>query len=155
VTSPDLQNEHDVFAERDRQHLRLQRRQSGAETPLERGPAGHRELRRDHVRSRCPNWERFLALAHMGYPRQRHIAGRDRSTSRRGCGYQRCRPDRLSGPVPSARDRTHRYELTVYALDVRSLNLPPSVRAAVVGFTMRTHILGFGRLIGTFSQPAA
>jgi hypothetical protein len=35
------------------------------------------------------------------------------------------------------------------------LTLPPSVRAAVVGFTMRTHILGFARLIGTFSQPAA
>jgi hypothetical protein len=25
----------------------------------------------------------------------------------------------------------------------------------VVGFTMRTHILGFARLIGSFSQPAA
>jgi len=35
------------------------------------------------------------------------------------------------------------------------LGLPPSMRAAVVGFTMRTHILGFARLIGTFSRPAA
>jgi len=59
------------------------------------------------------------------------------------------------GPCPPPGDGTHRYQLTVYALDVRSLNLPASVRAAVVGFTMRTHILGFARLIGTFSQPAA
>src|SRR5436309_5737270 len=41
----------------------------------------------------------------MGHPRQRHVAGRDRPTSRRGCGHQRCWPDRLSGPVPSARRR--------------------------------------------------
>jgi Raf kinase inhibitor-like YbhB/YbcL family protein len=59
------------------------------------------------------------------------------------------------GPCPPPGDRTHRYQLTVYALNVHSLNLQPSVRAAVVGFTMRTHILGFARLIGTFSQPAA
>jgi Raf kinase inhibitor-like YbhB/YbcL family protein len=59
------------------------------------------------------------------------------------------------GPCPPPGDRTHRYQLTVYALDVRTLNLDPSTRAAVVGFSMRLHILGFGRLIGTFSQPAA
>jgi len=59
------------------------------------------------------------------------------------------------GPCPPPGDRTHRYEITVYALDVPSLSLPPSVRAAVVGFTMRTHILAFARLIGTFSLPAA
>jgi Raf kinase inhibitor-like YbhB/YbcL family protein len=59
------------------------------------------------------------------------------------------------GPCPPPGDRTHRYQLTVYALDVSSLGLPPSVRAAVVGFTIRTHILGFARLIGTFSVPAA
>ncbi len=59
------------------------------------------------------------------------------------------------GPCPPPGDRTHRYQLTVYALDVPSLSLPPGVRAAVVGFTMRTHILGFARLIGTFSRPAA
>ncbi len=50
------------------------------------------------------------------------------------------------GPCPPPGDRTHRYQLTVFALDVRSLNLPPGVRAAVVGFTMRTHILDFARL---------
>lgn len=59
------------------------------------------------------------------------------------------------GPCPPPGDRTHRYQLTVYALDVPSLNLPPSTRAAVVAFSMRLHILAFGRLIGTFQQPAA
>ena len=59
------------------------------------------------------------------------------------------------GPCPPAGDRTHRYQLTVYALDVPSLKLLPGVRAAVVGFTMRTDILGFARLIGTFSRPAS
>lgn len=56
------------------------------------------------------------------------------------------------GPCPPPGDRIHRYQLTVYALDVSSLNLPSGARAAVVGFSMRLHILGFGRLIGTFSR---
>jgi phosphatidylethanolamine-binding protein (PEBP) family uncharacterized protein len=43
--------------------------------------------------------------------------------------------------------------LTVYALDVQKLNLPSSTRAAVVGFSMRLHILAFGRLIATFQRP--
>ena len=56
------------------------------------------------------------------------------------------------GPCPPPGDRTHRYQLTVFALDVPTLNLASSTRAAVVAFSMRLHILGFGRLIGTFSQ---
>jgi Raf kinase inhibitor-like YbhB/YbcL family protein len=56
------------------------------------------------------------------------------------------------GPCPPVGDRVHRYQLTVFALDVTSLGLPFDVRAAVVGFSMKDHILGFGRLIGTFSR---
>lgn len=56
------------------------------------------------------------------------------------------------GPCPPPGDRVHRYQLTVYALNVSSLNLDPSVRAAVVGFSMRLDIIGFARLIGTFSR---
>ena len=59
------------------------------------------------------------------------------------------------GPCPPPGDRVHRYQLTVYALDIASLGLPFSVRAAVVAFSMRLHILAFARMIGTFSQPAA
>lgn len=58
------------------------------------------------------------------------------------------------GPCPPPGDRVHRYQLTVYALNVSTLNLAPGTRAAVVGFSMRLSILGFGRMISTFSQPA-
>ncbi len=58
------------------------------------------------------------------------------------------------GPCPPPGDRVHRYQLSVYALDIASLGLPASTHAAVVGFSMRNHILRFGRLIGTFQQPA-
>ncbi len=58
------------------------------------------------------------------------------------------------GPCPPPGDRTHRYQLTVFALDVPSLGLPATTRGAVVAFSMRLHIIGFGRLTPTFSQPA-
>jgi Raf kinase inhibitor-like YbhB/YbcL family protein len=63
------------------------------------------------------------------------------------------------GPCPPPGDRTHRYQLSVFALDVAKLGLPQGLpgttRGAVLGFTMRLHILAFGRLVATFSQPAA
>ena len=59
------------------------------------------------------------------------------------------------GPCPPPGDRTHRYELSVFALDVTSLRLSADTRGAVLAFTMRLHIVAFGRLVATFSQPAA
>jgi len=59
------------------------------------------------------------------------------------------------GPCPPPGDRTHHYKLSVFALDVASLGLPSTTRGAVLGFSMRLHILAFGRLVATFSQPAA
>jgi Raf kinase inhibitor-like YbhB/YbcL family protein len=59
------------------------------------------------------------------------------------------------GPCPPPGDRTHRYQLTVYALDVPSLGLPAATRGAVLGFSMRLHIMAFARMVATFSQPAA
>lgn len=59
------------------------------------------------------------------------------------------------GPCPPPGDRTHRYKLSVFALDVTSLQLSADTRGAVLAFTMRLHILAFGRLVATFSQPAA
>jgi Raf kinase inhibitor-like YbhB/YbcL family protein len=58
------------------------------------------------------------------------------------------------GPCPPPGDRTHHYLLSVFALDVPSLGLPSSTRGTVLAFTMRLHILAFGRLVPTFSQPA-
>ena len=59
------------------------------------------------------------------------------------------------GPCPPPGDRTHRYQLTVFALDVPSLGLPATTRGTVLAFSMRLHIIGLGRLTPTFSQPAA
>lgn len=56
------------------------------------------------------------------------------------------------GPCPPAGDRTHRYQLTVYALNVSSLDLGPSTRGAVLGFSMRLDIIGFARMIATYSR---
>lgn len=53
------------------------------------------------------------------------------------------------GPCPPAGDIPHRYEITVYALDVPTLSLPATVTPAVAGFTMSTHIIGYGRLTAT------
>jgi Raf kinase inhibitor-like YbhB/YbcL family protein len=59
------------------------------------------------------------------------------------------------GPCPPAGDRTHRYKLSVFALDVPSLGLPATTRGAALGFSMRLHILAFGRLVATAREPAA
>lgn len=59
------------------------------------------------------------------------------------------------GPCPPPGDGTHHYKLSVLALDVPSLGLPSTTRGAVLAFSMRLHILAFGRLVVTFSQPAA
>jgi Raf kinase inhibitor-like YbhB/YbcL family protein len=59
------------------------------------------------------------------------------------------------GPCPPAGDKTHRYQLTVYALDVSTLGLTADTHAAVVRFSMRDDILGFGQLIGDYSRPPA
>lgn len=50
------------------------------------------------------------------------------------------------GPCPPAGDITHRYQITVYALDVPSLGLPPNTPAAVTAFTMSGHVLGYARI---------
>ena len=59
------------------------------------------------------------------------------------------------GPCPPPGDRVHHYQLSVFALDAASLGLPATTRGAVLGFSMRLHILALGRIVATFSQPAA
>ncbi|WIM93374.1 YbhB/YbcL family Raf kinase inhibitor-like protein [Actinoplanes oblitus] len=53
------------------------------------------------------------------------------------------------GPCPPVGDIAHRYEITVYALDVPTLNLPAATPPVVTAFTMREHILAFGRMTVT------
>jgi Raf kinase inhibitor-like YbhB/YbcL family protein len=53
------------------------------------------------------------------------------------------------GPCPPVGDIVHHYEITVYALDTTSLGLPNAATPAVVGFTLGSHILGYGRILAT------
>jgi Raf kinase inhibitor-like YbhB/YbcL family protein len=50
------------------------------------------------------------------------------------------------GPCPPVGDITHRYQITVLALDVPSLGLPAGTPPAVTRFTMGDHILATGRV---------
>jgi phosphatidylethanolamine-binding protein (PEBP) family uncharacterized protein len=56
---------------------------------------------------------------------------------------------RYVGPCPPAGDIRHRYELTVYALDVASLEIPAETTPAFAAFTIGAHVIGYGRLVGT------
>ncbi len=51
------------------------------------------------------------------------------------------------GPCPPAGDITHHYTITVYALDVASLDLPAATPAAVTVFTMSSHVVGYARMV--------
>lgn len=53
------------------------------------------------------------------------------------------------GPCPPAGDITHRYQITVYALDLPSLGLPADTPATVTTFTMAGHVLGYARITAT------
>ncbi|MEV5747290.1 YbhB/YbcL family Raf kinase inhibitor-like protein [Actinoallomurus sp. NPDC052308] len=53
------------------------------------------------------------------------------------------------GPCPPAGDIGHRYQVTVYALNVAGLDLPADTPPAVATFTMSGHIVGYGRITAT------
>ncbi|MEU8522914.1 YbhB/YbcL family Raf kinase inhibitor-like protein [Streptomyces sp. NBC_01216] len=53
------------------------------------------------------------------------------------------------GPCPPGGDLTHHYDITVYALDVPTLDLPASTPPTVASFTMSGHVIGHARITGT------
>lgn len=55
------------------------------------------------------------------------------------------------GPCPPT-GTTHRYEVTVYALDVPTLGLPASSTGALVRFLVRQHTLALGRATATYGR---
>ncbi|MEV7603420.1 YbhB/YbcL family Raf kinase inhibitor-like protein [Kitasatospora sp. NPDC089797] len=57
------------------------------------------------------------------------------------------------GPCPPAGDTPHHYRITVYALDVPTLDLPATTPAAVTAFTLSGHVLGYARLTATAQRP--
>lgn len=55
------------------------------------------------------------------------------------------------GPCPPP-GNPHRYEFTVYALDVPSVGLPATSTAALVRFAIRSHTLAIGRASATWGR---
>ncbi len=53
------------------------------------------------------------------------------------------------GPCPPAGDRTHRYQVTVLALDTASLGLPAGTPPAYASFAMSGHVLAYARITAT------
>ena len=64
------------------------------------------------------------------------------------------REARYLGAAPPAGHGAHRYFITVHALDVAAIGVPPDATPAVLGFTMAGHILGRAVLIATAETPA-
>lgn len=62
---------------------------------------------------------------------------------------------RFIGGAPPAGHGEHRYFVTVHALDVEDLGVPPESSPAFLGFNMASHILGRATLIATAKTPAA
>jgi Raf kinase inhibitor-like YbhB/YbcL family protein len=57
-----------------------------------------------------------------------------------------------TGPCPPVGDIKHHYKFSILALDIPSLMLPAATPAALVGFTMRLHIIAAASLTATARQ---
>ena len=62
---------------------------------------------------------------------------------------------RFIGGAPPAGHGPHRYVITVHALDVADIGLPPDATPALLGFTMASHILGRATIVATAQTPAS
>ena len=56
------------------------------------------------------------------------------------------------GACPPKGDKAHRYQFTVFALDVEKLPLKASAPGAMVGFFLNQHVLGKATLTASFSR---
>jgi Raf kinase inhibitor-like YbhB/YbcL family protein len=56
------------------------------------------------------------------------------------------------GPCPPP-GPAHRYSVTVYALDVPKLDVPPTASGALLRFMLRDHTLALGRAVATYQRP--
>lgn len=61
-------------------------------------------------------------------------------------------PPGYGGPCPPVGDRAHRYQFTVYALDVEQLPLDANASGALVGFYLNQHALGRATLEGRYAR---
>jgi hypothetical protein len=60
---------------------------------------------------------------------------------------------RFIGAAPPAGHGAHRYFITVHALDVPSLGVPPDASPAFLGFNIFSHILGRATIVTTAEIP--
>jgi len=56
------------------------------------------------------------------------------------------------GPCPPPGDRPHRYQFTIFAVDVAKLDAEEQSSAAVVGFNLHFHTLAKARLTGLYGR---
>ena len=56
------------------------------------------------------------------------------------------------GAAPPAGHGPHRYFVTVHAVDVERLDVPPDASPAFLGFNLFSHTLARGVLVGTYEQ---
>lgn len=56
------------------------------------------------------------------------------------------------GPCPPPGDAPHRYEVTVYAVDVPSLGIPAGATGALARFMLRGHSIALGRATATYGR---
>ena len=66
-------------------------------------------------------------------------------------GYTDFGTNGYGGPCPPPGPR-HRYEVTVYALDVPTLGIPATSTGALARFVIRQHTLALGRAVATYAR---
>ena len=58
----------------------------------------------------------------------------------------------FGGACPPAGDKPHRYQMTVWALDVDTLPIDNNASGALVGFMLNSHVLAKAQLTATYSR---
>ncbi|MCU6356972.1 kinase inhibitor [Enterobacter quasiroggenkampii] len=58
----------------------------------------------------------------------------------------------FGGACPPAGDKPHRYQITVWALDVDKLPVDKNASGALVGFMLNSHVLAKAQLTATYSR---
>jgi len=58
----------------------------------------------------------------------------------------------FGGACPPVGDPAHRYQLTVYALDVDQLDLPADASAALLGYMIHQHQIGKAQLVVKYGR---
>ncbi len=64
------------------------------------------------------------------------------------------RGEEFTGAAPPPGDGQHRYFFTVSAVDIGSLDIPAGATPAILGFMIRGHIVGRGKVMETAETPA-